>query len=78
MSKYPEKTLTEVPRPGEKYEHTNGISYEIVCLAKDAAADELLVIHKSLPPYGDGAVWSRSVGNFMGLRNGVARFRKLT
>ena len=67
------RTMTEIPQPGETYRHQTGRKYTIVCLAKDDDREELLVIHRG----DDGAIWSRSIGNFMGLRNGSPRFEKI-
>lgn len=65
--------MVNVPQAGETYQHQNGAEYHVVCLAKDDDRDELLVIHKG----PDGSVWSRPIGNFMGLRDGAPRFKKI-
>lgn len=64
-------TMTKVPETGEVYAHSgNGGRYSVLCLAKDDDRDEIVVIHKG----PDGAIWSRPLGNFMGLREGNPRF----
>jgi hypothetical protein len=67
------QTMTKVPHAGETYVHQNGGEYQIVCLAKDDDREELLVIHRG----EDGSYWSRPIGNFMGLRDGAPRFKKV-
>lgn len=66
------RTMTEIPKAGETFRHQSGRDYTVICLAKDDDREELLVIHKG----EDGAIWSRPIGNFMGLRNGLPRFEK--
>lgn len=63
-------TMSRVPEQGEVYLHQNGLAYEVLCLAKDDDREEILVIHRGK----DGAIWSRTIGNFMGLKNGFPRF----
>lgn len=64
--------LAGMPRPGESYTHRNGLTYTVLALAKDARQDEVYVIHQG----ADGNVWSRTIGNFVGLaEDGGARFR---
>lgn len=64
--------LTRLPQIGEVYLHRNGLAYEVKALARDQDAEDILVIHQGK----DGVVWSRPLGNFMGLNaEGSARFR---
>ena len=68
-SKWP--PLKRLPQVGEVYLHRNGLAYEVVALANDPDKSEIFVIHEG----ADGTVWSRTIGNFMGLKDGSARFR---
>lgn len=63
--------LAKMPEPGEVYSHVNGRAYEVLALANDTDREDILVILRG----EDGCVWSRRVGNFMGLKAGGARFR---
>ena len=70
LNKWPK--LTRFPEVGDVYLHVNGLAYTIISLALDVDREEVQVIHQGK----DGAVWSRTIGNFMGLhRTGGARFR---
>lgn len=63
--------LINFPKVGEVYIHQNGLTYEVKALARDQDAEQILVIHQG----DDGVVWSRTLGNFMGLNSqGIARF----
>jgi hypothetical protein len=66
-------TMTEIPKPLEWFQHHKGMCYQVLCLAKGDDMDTLNVIHRG----PDGAIWTREIGNFMGLRDGVPRFRKI-
>lgn len=63
--------LVRLPQIGEVYLHRNGLAYEVKALARDADREEIQVIHQGK----DGVVWSRPIGNFMGMKDGSARFR---
>lgn len=64
--------MTRYPVVGEMYKHEGSRrTYRIVCLARDNDRDEILVIHEG----PDGTIWSRTIGNFMGMNeSGFARF----
>lgn len=64
-------TLRQTPQPGQTYVHQNGYAYEVLVVAQDNYHDEQVVIHKGKH---DGRVWSRPLGNFLGLKNGKHRF----
>lgn len=61
--------LNTLPQPGTTWVHHTGRVYFVESIAR-SELDELLVIHRGL----DGQVWSRTVGNFLGLKDGVPRF----
>ena len=63
--------LAKLPEPGEVYLHVGGRAYEVLVLANDPDREDILVILRG----EDGCVWSRRIGNFMGLKDGGARFR---
>jgi hypothetical protein len=64
--------LKKLPEVGEVYLHLNGLAYTVIALAVDNQREELQVIHQG----ADGCVWSRPIGNFMGVPSGHgARFR---
>ena len=58
-----------LPTEGQRWMHHTGRLYTILCLARNEM-DEVLVIHKG----DDGNVWSRTIGNFLGVKNGHPRF----
>ena len=63
--------LNKLPEPGEVYLHVSGRVYEVLVLANDPDREDILVVLRGT----DGCVWSRRIGNFMGLKDGGARFR---
>lgn len=63
--------MKAMPEVGETYQHQNGLAYTVIALAKDQDREEVQVIHQG----ADGQVWSRTVGNFVALKNGSPRFR---
>lgn len=64
--------LQRLPQVNEVYLHQNGLGYEVIALANDTEREQICVILKG----ADGCVWSRDIGNFMGLKeNKLARFR---
>jgi hypothetical protein len=66
------RPLQRLPQVDEVYMHQNGLAYEVIALANDTEREQICVILKG----ADGCVWSRDIGNFMGLKeNKLARFR---
>lgn len=62
----------KLPQSFETYLHQNGLAYTVLCLALDQDKQEINVIHQG----ADGRIWSRPIGNFVGLhRNGHPRFQ---
>lgn len=56
--------MTRYPEDGDNYRHEGSQrTYKVLCLARDNDRDEILVIHQG----EDGTIWSRTLGNFMGL-----------
>lgn len=63
----------DLPTPGDKYTHQNGIEYTIDLLARVDNDDQDLLVVATGP---DGISWARKIGNFMGLKDGKPRFVK--
>lgn len=62
------------------YEHYKGNRYEVIAVARHSETLEPMVVYKAL--YGEGAVWVRPFGMFVGkikLPDGseVERFKKI-
>ena len=63
----------DLPTPGDKYTHQNGVEYTIDMLARVDNDDQDLLVVATGP---DGISWARKIGNFMGLKDGKPRFVK--
>ena len=50
-------------RPG-RYRHYKGSDYQVVGIARHSETEEELVVYRKL--YGDGSLWVRPLGMFMG------------
>jgi len=59
---------------GEKYRHFKGGEYEVVSVALDSDDLSKKVVYQALY---DDKVWSRSLEEFVGFRDGVKRFEKI-
>lgn len=66
--------MRAAPKTGEVYRHFKGNVYEIIAVARENDMEVDFVVHKGLH---DGRVWTRSLANFLGDRDGVTRFQKL-
>ncbi len=60
---------------GGRYRHFKGNCYEVIAVARHCETLEPLVVYRAL--YGEGAVWVRPLGEFLGTvtRDGKTRLR---
>lgn len=64
----------DFPQPNDVYRHQNGIDYRVDAIARvDNDYQELVVVATG----PDGITWARPIGNFLGLKDGKARFEKV-
>lgn len=53
----------QLPKVNQQFRHWKGNVYTVLCFAQDEQNEQILVIHQG----EDGRIWSRTIGNFMGL-----------